>query len=253
MGTLAGKKALVTGASQGIGAAISKALIEAGCDICMHYYHSSEEPFRMQQHAQGLNQHAICIQADLRIEQDVARLIDECKTSLGQIDILVNNSGSLVQRRKLSEVDNDYWQSLLDINLKTMMMVTREAYPLLNKRDGASIVNISSLAGRKGGHPGSLVYSTCKGAVLTWTRSLATELGPQGIRVNALAPGFIEGTSFHKVHTSPESAKETIAAIPLGRSGNPEDVARAAVFLASEYDGFINGSTIDINGGVYSA
>jgi len=253
MGTLAGKKALVTGTSQGIGAAISKALIEAGCDICMHYFHSPDEPLQMKHYAISRKQRAICIHADLRNEQDVIRFIHECGDFLGQIDILVNNSGALVQRRILSEVDNDFWQSLLDINLKTMMMVTREAYPLLNKTDGASIVNISSLAGRKGGHPGSLVYSTCKGAVLTWTRSLSMELGPQGIRVNAVTPGFIQGTRFHKEHTSEESAKETIESIPLRRSGNPEDVARTVVFLASEYDGFINGATIDINGGVYCA
>ncbi len=133
------------------------------------------------------------------------------------------------------------------------MLVTKELEPYLNIKDGSSIVNISSLAGRKGGHPGSLVYSTTKGAVLTWTRSLSAELAHLGIRVNTVAPGFIEGTSFHSTHTSPESAKATIAGIPLGRSGNPEDVARAVTFLASEYDGFITGETIDINGGVYCA
>ena len=253
MGSLLQKKALVTGTSQGIGAAISKALIDAGCDICMHYFHSPAEPQRMQQQARDRNQRAMCLQADLRIEQDVIRCVSESGDFLGRIDILVNNSGALVERRNLGDVDNDYWQSLLDLNLKTMMMVTRQAYPLLNRNDGASIVNIASLAGRMGGHPGSLVYSTCKGAVLTWTRSLARELAPQGIRVNAVAPGFIQGTHFHEKHTTEEAAKKTIASIPLGRSGNPQDVARTVVFLASEYDGFITGETIDINGGVYCA
>ncbi len=135
--------------------------------------------------------------------------------------------------------------------MTTMMLVTREVLPHINKKEGASIVNIASLAGRKGGHPGSLVYAMTKGAVLTWTRSLSTELAPEGIRVNTVAPGFIQGTLFHKVHTSRESALKTIGAIPLGRAGNPDDVARAVVFLASEYDGFITGETIDINGGVY--
>jgi 3-oxoacyl-[acyl-carrier protein] reductase len=117
---------------------------------------------------------------------------------------------------------------------------------------GASIVNLASLAGRKGGHAGSLAYATSKGAILTFTRALATELSPLGIRVNVLAPGLILGTSFHNTHTTPESARASVAGIPLGRAGTADDVARAAVFLAGEFDGFITGATIDINGGVYA-
>jgi 3-oxoacyl-[acyl-carrier protein] reductase len=145
----------------------------------------------------------------------------------------------------------------MSLNVDSARRVTRAATPHLiaaaKTGGGASIVNLSSLAGRKGGHPGSLVYSTAKGAILTFTRALANELGPQGVRVNALAPGMILGTSFHNTHTTPESARTTVAGIPLGRGGNADDVARAAVFLASEYDGFITGATLDINGGVYGA
>jgi 3-oxoacyl-[acyl-carrier protein] reductase len=125
--------------------------------------------------------------------------------------------------------------------------------PHLIRANGASIINVSSLAGRKGGHGGSLVYSTTKGAVLTFTRALSGELGPQGVRVNAVAPGLILGTSFHNTHTSKESADETIRGIPLARPGDVDDIARPVVFLASEYDGFITGATLDINGGVYCA
>ena len=172
---------------------------------------------------------------------------------LGGLDILVNNTGDLIQRRVLPEVDLAFWQRVIEVNVTSMMLVTRAVLPWLLQAGQASIVNLSSLAGRKGGHPGSLVYSTAKGAVLTWTRSLAAELAPKGVRVNAVAPGFILGTRFHQTHTTEENAQATVRQIPLGRAGNPADVARAVVFLASEYDGFITGATLDINGGVYVA
>lgn len=253
MGTLKGKTALVTGTSQGIGAAISKELIEKGCNICMHYFHSSETPGLLKKLAEKNGLKASCIQADLTNERDTIRCIEEAGEHFGAFDILINNSGSLVERRTVAEIDTDFWQRVINFNMTSMMLVTREILPYMNTNGGASIVNMASLAGRKGGHPGSLVYSMTKGAVLTWTRALSNELGPRGIRVNAVAPGFIEGTCFHKKHTTKESAIKTIESIPLGRSGNPEDVARAVAFLASEYDGFITGVTLDINGGIYCA
>jgi 3-oxoacyl-[acyl-carrier protein] reductase len=253
MGKLEGKNALVSGTSQGIGAAIARALIGAGCNICLHYFRSKDEPEKLKEAALEKGRQAICIGADLTSEREVYALITGAVESMGSFDILVNNSGSLVERRSISEVDLDYWYRVIDINMTTMMLVTREIIPHLNYGSGASIINNSSLAGRKGGHPGSLVYSAAKGAMLGWTRALSQELAPRGIRVNAVAPGFIEGTSFHATHTSPGSARKTISQIPLGRSGTPDDVARAVLFLASEYDGFITGETIDINGGVYCA
>jgi 3-oxoacyl-[acyl-carrier protein] reductase len=251
MGSLKGKNAFITGTSQGIGAAISKELIERGCNVCMHYFHSSEQPELLRKLAEEKGQKAICLQADLTNKDEVAACISKAINYFDSFDILVNNSGSLVERRSLLQVDTDFWNTLIDLNLTSMMMVTRELVPYLNRIEGSSIINLSSLAGRKGGHAGSLVYSTTKGAVLTFTRALSTELAPQGIRVNSVAPGFIEGTNFHKIHTSRESAAKTIEGIPLGRSGTPEDVAQGVAFLASEYNGFITGITLDINGGVY--
>ena len=253
MNKLKGKNAFVSGSSQGIGAAISKALIEAGCNVCMHFFSSETVPMKLKEIAENNNQKAICLQADLANEEEAAKCVRDAVESMGSFEILVNNSGSLVKRSLVGDIELDYWQKLIDINLTTMMLVTKEMIPHLNQADGSSIVNVSSLAGRVGGHGGSLVYSMCKGAVLTWSRSLAKELAAQKIRVNSVAPGFIEGTSFHATHTTKESARKTIESIPLQRSGNPDDVARAVVFLASEYDGFITGETLDINGGVYSA
>ena len=253
MGTLKGKNAFVTGTSQGIGAAIAETLINAGCNVCMHYFTSDEFPLKLQKISETNQQKAICVQGDLTKEADVIRCVKAGVDFLGSFDILVNNSGSLVKRISIEDITLDYWQTLIDINLTTMMLITKELLPHLNQTGGASIVNVSSLAGRMGGHPGSLVYSACKGAVLAWTRSLSKELAARGIRVNAVAPGFIDGTQFHKSHTTKEAALQIIASIPLKRAGNSYDVARAVAFLASEYDGFITGETIDINGGVYSA
>jgi 3-oxoacyl-[acyl-carrier protein] reductase len=149
MGILKGKNALVTGTSQGIGAAIAKNLIEAGCNICMHCFRSSEEPERMKVNAIERGQNAACLQADLTNEVDVIRCINEAVKIFGSFDVLINNSGALVERRSISALDLAYWCKLIDINLTTMMLVTKELEPYLNKKDGSSIVNVSSLAGSK--------------------------------------------------------------------------------------------------------
>lgn len=254
MGQLAGKRALVTAGGQGIGLSITKELIASGCDVAVHYFSSEPDLEGCRALApDGKHGRVVLHQADLCCREEAEQMCEAAVEHLGGLDILINNAGSLVERRRLEELDEDIYRRILDINLASMMWVTRAVRPMLAAADGASIVNLSSLAGRKGGHPGSLMYATAKGAVLTWTRALATELAAEGIRVNAVTPGFILGTQFHATHTSDESARQTIAGIPLGRAGAPEDVARAVRYLASEYDGFITGATLDINGGVYAS
>jgi 3-oxoacyl-[acyl-carrier protein] reductase len=253
MGTLMKKRALVTGGGQGLGYAIVEALAAAGADVAIHYF-SSEGPAReLEKKVAAGGGRARAFQGDLTKEADATALVERAAQFLGGLDILINNTGDLVERRFLEHVDMPYWERVMSVNVTSMMLVTRAAAPWLAKAGEASIVNLSSLAGRKGGHAGALVYSTAKGAVLTWTRSLATELAPKGVRVNAVTPGLILGTRFHHTHTTAESAQATIKGIPLRRAGTPEDVARAVAFLASEYDGFITGATLDINGGVYAA
>jgi len=252
MGELRGKRALVTGGGQGLGKAIVQRLAAAGCDLAIHYCTSRAGAEELAAEVQSRGARAVVCQGDLTREADAVRLVQTATAGLGGLDILVNNTGDLIQRRRLGELDPAYWQQMVDVNLTSLLLVTREAVPHLARAGQASIVNLASLAGRKGGHPGSLAYATCKGAVLTWTRSLATEVAAQGIRVNAVAPGFILGSRFHATHTTEAAAQATIAGIPLGRAGTPEDVARAVVYLASEYDGFITGATLDINGGVYA-
>lgn len=253
MGNLKGKRAFITGASQGIGAAIAEGMIEAGADVVLHYFNSDATPRALAERAKAKGQRALVLQANLMDEAGATNVVKQAVEFLGGLDVLINNAGSLVARRKLEEVDVAFWDEVIKINMTSMMFVTRAARPALVAAGSSSIVNVASLAGRKGGHGGSLVYSSTKGAVITWTRALAAELGPQGVRVNCVAPGLILGTRFHNTHTTKESAEETIKGIPLGRAGSAEDVGRAVVYLASEYDGFISGATLDINGGIYCA
>ncbi len=253
MEKLKGKRALVTGGGQGLGEAIVRHLLAAGADVAIHYFSSEAGAREIRAYAPPLGRRAEVFRADLTREVEAHALVANAANFLGGLDILINNTGDLIQRRNLGEVDMEFWQRVMDVNVTSMMLVTRAALPWLVKAGQASIVNLSSLAGRKGGHPGSLVYSTAKGAVLTWTRALANELAPRGVRVNCVAPGLILGTRFHNTHTTAESAQQTVAGIPLGRAGTPDDVARAVVYLASEFDGFITGATLDINGGVYAA
>jgi len=249
---LAGKNILITAGAQGIGESITKHFIDSGANVAVHYFSSAETANELIAYAKSKGVKAIAISGDLTNELDANAMVEQTVAELGSLDILINNAGSLVARRLLNEMETDFWHKVMDINLTSMMFVTRAAAPYLAKNESSSIVNLASLAGRKGGHPGSLVYSTSKGAILTMTRALSAELGPQGIRVNAVAPGLILGTSFHNTHTTKKSADETVAGIPIQRGGNADDVARAVTYLASEYDGFITGATLDINGGVYN-
>lgn len=249
---LVGKNVLITAGAQGIGESITRHFVDSGANVAIHYFSSADTANSLVDYAATKGVKAISIAGDLTKEADANAMVEKTVEAFGGLNVLINNAGSLVARRMLDEMDANFWHKVMDINLTSMMFATRAAAPHLGKNDSASIVNLASLAGRKGGHPGSLVYSTSKGAILTFTRALAAELGGQGTRVNAVAPGLILGTSFHNTHTTKESADKTTAGIPILRAGNVDDVARAVLYLASEYDGFITGATLDINGGVYN-
>ncbi len=254
---LIGKRALVTAGAQGIGLAISRELLAAGCHVFVHYHSSADAARALAAEATKRGQRCGHAAADLNETAQSDRLVAEAVAFLGGLDILVNNAGTMLDKRLLAQADDEFWGQVMSLNLGTMRRVTRAAVPHLAAAapagGGASIINIASLAGRKGGAPGTLAYSTAKGATLAFTRALAEELGPQGIRVNAIAPGLILGSQFHVIHTKPEAIPGIVGGIPLGRPGVTEDVARATLFFAAEFDGFITGATLDVNGGSYRA
>ena len=249
MNSLENKNVLVTGGGSGIGLAISEEFALLGANVAIHY-HTSRDP--AEQLAQSIRQngHQSCaISADLTDEEQVNSMFEQITKKFGYLDVLVNNAGDLVDRRSLEQTTPEFYRKVMAVNMDSMVMVTRRALPLMTDRGAGSIVNVASEAGRRGGGSGSFVYAAAKGAMLAWTRALATELAQYQIRVNAVAPGMVLGSRFHQLHTPTEAQKQVIAKTPIGRVGTCQDVARAVAFLASEYDGFITGATLDINGG----
>ena len=159
---LNGKRALVTAGAQGIGLAISRALLDEGCTVAVHYFSSADAANELKSE---FGDRVVALQADLTDPAKTKEMVEEAVKGLGGLDVLINNAGSLIGRRKLDEIEPDFWQTVIDVNMTSMINVTKFAAPALREAKGASIVNLASLAGRKGGHAGSLAYSTAKGAV----------------------------------------------------------------------------------------
>ncbi|HYH03723.1 MAG TPA: SDR family NAD(P)-dependent oxidoreductase, partial [Bacillota bacterium] len=195
MGSLHGKRALITGGANGLGGAISLELAKRGAKVAVHWFqhrveqNTAQDVAALRNKIQALGSEMIDVSGDLTVEATVRKVVQTATTGLGGLDILVNNVGDILGRHPLIEMEKSFFDKVIDVNLNTMFLVTRETLPHLIKANGAAVVNLASLAGRKGGHGGSLAYSTAKGAVITFTRSLSTEVGPQGVRVNCIAPG----------------------------------------------------------------
>ncbi|CAF3839130.1 unnamed protein product [Rotaria sp. Silwood1] len=249
MKLLEGKVALVTGGSRDIGAQVSIKLAQAGAKVCVNYLNNkeaAEATLAIIKNAGGI---AIIVQADVTKNTDVDKLVNECKAAFGDtIDILVNVAGGIVARKLLLEMDEAFWDTVMNVNLKSAFLTTKAVVP--NMINGGTIVNFSSQAGRDGGGFGAIAYSTSKGAILTFTRGLAKELGPKGIRVNCVSPGMIN-TTFHNTFTKDEVRKNVAAATPLRREGEANEVADLVLYLASPTSSFINGASVEINGGTY--
>lgn len=242
------KIAIVTGGGRDIGRAVSIKLAAAGAKVCVNYAHdeaSARETVALIEKAGGT---AILHRADVTKADAVAGMVAATRAAFGdRIDVLINVAGGLVARKPLADIDEAFYHEVMDLNLKSVYLTTRAVVPHMKR--GAAIVNYASLAGRDGGGPGSAMYATSKAAVMTFTRAMAKELGPSGIRVNAVCPGMI-ATRFHDEFTKPEVRAKVAGATPLRREGSAEEAAGAALYLASDAASFINGANLDVNGGV---
>ena len=245
------KVAIGTGGSRDIGRAVSVKLASKGAKVVVNYRSSREDADQTLRDIEVVGGEAILVAGDMTKQEDVDRLVAETVAAFGErVDVLVNVVGGLVARKTLQEMDAYFFDKLLRLNVTSTFMVTKAVAPHMGS--GGSIINFASQAGRDGGGPGASAYACSKGAVMTFTRAMAKELGPSNIRVNALCPGMIS-TVFHDTFTK-DSARANVAnATALRREGNAAEVADAVAYLASDESSFLTGVNLDINGGlVYS-
>ncbi|MEL6452588.1 MAG: glucose 1-dehydrogenase [Pseudomonadota bacterium] len=244
--SFAGKAAIVTGGGRDIGRAVAVALAAQGAKVAISYHASAEGANATVAEIEAAGGTALAVQADLSAQAGVDALVGATVEAFGAVDYLVNNAGGLVARKTIAEMDLAHWNTVMDLNLTSTFMMVKACLP--HMAAGGGIVNLASLAARDGGGPGAVAYATSKGAVMTMTRGLAKELGPD-IRVNALNPGMID-TGFHDTFTADAVRAKVAAATPLGREGRPEEIGATVAFLLSEEASFITGACLDINGGV---
>lgn len=246
---LKGKVAIVTGGARDIGREVSLQLAREGAKVVINYYGSEAAAKETKELIETEGGEAITVQGDMTKWNEVEALVAETKKAFGdQIHVLVNVVGGLFGRKPIEEQDEAWYNLVMDVNMKSIFFTTKASIGAMPP--GSSIINFSSQAGRDGGGGGASLYATAKGAVMTYTRAMAKELGPKGIRVNAVAPGMI-ATSFHDRFTKPEIRTNVAAATPLRRQGYAKDVADLVVYLASDDAAFLTGTNIDINGGTY--
>lgn len=245
---LKNKVAIVTGGGRDIGKCISQKLAAEGAKVVINWFDAEEQCQATLQEIKDAGGEAILVQGDMTKQEDVANVVAEAQKAYGDtIDILVNVAGGLVARKTIDEMDEDFFNFVMRLNLNTAFLMTKAVVPHMPA--GSSIVNFASQAGRDGGGPGASVYATSKGAVMTLTRSWAKEFGPKGIRVNALCPGVIS-TTFHDTFSKDEVRKNLQNATPLRREGDPREVGEVVAYLASDEASFLTGLNMDVNGGL---
>jgi 3-oxoacyl-[acyl-carrier protein] reductase len=241
-----GKTAIVTGGGRDIGRACVMRLAKAGANVVINYHSSSAGADSAVEEIVAAGGKAVAVQGDMTNPEDVSALVSKALETFGSIDTLIHVTGGLVARKTTAESTLEHWNTVMSLNLTSLYMTVQACLPHMG--EGSSIVTFASQAGRDGGGPGATAYAASKGAVMTYTRGLAKELGPK-IRVNSLCPGMID-TDFHNTFTKDEVRAHVASITPLKREGTPEDVANLAVYLASDEAAFITGTNVDINGGL---
>jgi 3-oxoacyl-[acyl-carrier protein] reductase len=245
---LNGRRILVTGGSTGIGAAVAVAFARCGARVALHYNRNEKAAQGVAEEISSFNGTVIQLKGDLSQQNEPRHVVEQAVHDLGGLDVLINNAGSLVRRSPFVEVDDYLINEVIDLNVRAVITACQAAIPHLEERPGSAIINVGSIAGNDGGGPGAGIYASAKAFVHNLTRHLARELGPKGIRVNAVAPGVID-TPFHAA-TPPERMETMRKAIYLGRIGKAEDCVGAFLFLASPaMSGYITGQIIHVNGG----
>jgi 3-oxoacyl-[acyl-carrier protein] reductase len=245
---LKGKVAVITGGARDIGRQVSLKLALEGADVVINYFDNRQDADETLEEIRKAGGNAIAVQGDMTKAADVKKVMESAVSSFsGNIDILVNVAGGLVARKTINEMDEEFWDLLMSLNAKTAFLTTKEAVPYM--KNGGTVIYFSSQAARDGGGPGASAYAAAKGAVMTFARSMAKELGPQNIRVNSLAPGMI-ATSFHDRFSKQEVRERVAAGTPLRREGKASEVADLVAYLASDEASFLTGLNVDINGGL---
>ena len=244
---LKGKVALVTGGARDIGKAVSVELAAAGAQVAVNTCHSVEAGEETVAQIKADGGSAMLFAGDMTVEADVERFVSAARSAFGDaLHVLVNVTGGLIARRGLAEMDEAFLNEVMRLNLNSTFLTTKHVAP--HMPDGGAIVNCASQAGRDGGGPGAAAYATAKGAVMTFTRAMAKELGARDIRVNAVCPGMIN-TTFHDTFTK-DAVRATVAAgTALGREGEAAEVARLVRWLASSEASYVTGANFDVNGG----
>ncbi|HEY8563875.1 MAG TPA: SDR family NAD(P)-dependent oxidoreductase [Beijerinckiaceae bacterium] len=248
-GQFAGQVAMITGGASGIGRAATLAFARAGAKVAFTYLSSADEAREVSAIVEGEGGQALALHADMTDEGAVEAAFARAEAELGPLDVLFANAGGLLKRERCVDTDVAFWNQAFAVNVTSTFLACKTALKRMEPRGRGVIVTMSSLAAFDGGGPGASHYAASKGAIVTYTRALAKEVGPLGIRVNGVAPGLI-GTRFHDQFNTPQGRQTTVERTPLRREGRPEDVADAVLFLASEKASFLAGETIQINGGL---